>query len=280
MVSTEEQRRAKPVMPLLRWAGSKRQLLPRLLPLWDRAQAVRYIEPFVGSAALFFAASPESAILSDRNGELIRMYRTIRKDPDGVAATMAQFRRDKRTYLRLRREDPTQMEQKYRAARFLFLNRHCFNGLYRTNLLGEFNVPYAPAKAGEPPDLGHIRAAAERLRRARLFSGDFESVIKSVVAPGDFVYMDPPYAVANRRIFRQYSATTFGFEDLHRLSALLYAIDRLGAYFVLSYAICTESLRAFEHWGHIRVTTQRNIAGFAAHRRRSAELVVTNIPFE
>lgn len=267
-----------PVNPLLRWAGSKRKLLPVLLPFWKRAQGVRYIEPFVGSAALFFATSPTKAVLSDSNGDLIRMYQTIRSDPDGVARSFGRLKRDKTTYLRLRRQDPEELSPEGRAARFLFLNRHCFNGLYRTNQRGQFNVPFAPARAGKPPGVEQIRAAAIRLGNAKLYSGDFENVIRRVVAPGDFVYLDPPYAVANRRIFRQYSATTFGFDDLHRLAALLYVIDALGAQFVLSYAVCAEGLHAFRHWPQIRVATQRNIAGFAAHRRRSMELVVTNVP--
>lgn len=266
------------VAPFLRWAGSKRKLLPRLMPIWERSAANRYIEPFVGSGAFFFAAAPEDAVLADTNRELIGTYRTVRRDPETVADTLARFPQDRSTFLRLRRERPDRLDPVTRAARFIFLNRLCFNGLYRTNQRGEFNVPFAPVKAGQVPDRTHLRAAASRLKKATLQAGDFETVINRVVQPGDFVYLDPPYAVANRRIFRQYSATTFGFDDLHRLAALLHCIDALGATFVLSYALCAESLNAFRSWPHVRVMTQRNIAGFAAHRRRSTELLVTNLP--
>ena len=102
-------------------------------------------------------------------------------------------------------------------------------------------------------------------------------MISRVARPHDFVYLDPPFAVANRRLFRQYNGTTFGFDDLYRLANLLHALDALGAHFVLSYAVCTESLAAFSGWRVRRVLTQRNISGFAAHRRRAAELIVTNI---
>jgi DNA adenine methylase len=265
------------VAPLLRWAGSKRKLLPRLLPLWEQAEHGRYIEPFVGSAAMFFAARPARAVLSDMNSELIRTYRTIRREPANVGATLARLPKDKQIYLRLRAQRPHDLPAVARAARFVYLNRNCFNGLYRTNLNGEFNVPYAAAKTGSAPGTRQLRAIASRLKSATLLSGDFERIVTKVVRAHDFVYLDPPYAVANRRIFRQYSATTFGFADLHRLSALLYSIDAVGAKFVLSYALCPEALAAFQQWPNIRVMTQRNIAGFSAHRRRSSELIVTNI---
>ncbi len=266
------------VRPFLRWAGSKRKLLPHLRPIWERSARVRYVEPFVGSGAFFFAAGPDDAVLSDANADLIATYRVVRNAPESVADALADLSPDRATYLRLRRTKPERLDAVSRAARFIFLNRLCFNGLYRTNQRGEFNVPFAPAKAGQIPDRTHLRLAAALLKKATLHTGDFETIIERVAQPGDFVYLDPPYAVANRRIFRQYNATTFGFDDLHRLAALLYSLDALGATFVLSYALCVESLQAFRDWPHVRLMTQRNIAGFAAHRRRSAELLVTNLP--
>jgi DNA adenine methylase len=245
--------------------------------LWDKARDGRYVEPFVGSAALFFAAEPEQAVLSDMNGELIRTYRTVRRDPDAVALALRELPKEKDTFLRVRGQIPSELATIDRAARFIFLNRNCFNGLYRTNQQGRFNVPFAPSKTGATPDRDQLRAVAARLEKAVLYTGDFESIVSRVIRPGDFVYLDPPYAVANRRIFRQYSATTFGFEDLNRLTALLYSIDAIGAQFVLSYAFCREALQAFQGWPQVRVMTQRNIAGFSAHRRLSSELIVTNI---
>lgn len=262
--------------PLLRWAGSKRKLIPKLLPYWT-ASGGRYVEPFVGSAALFFAANPTSAVLSDANDDLIETYATIRDDPDDVATVLDSLARDKATYLRLRAEPADALSPPARAARFVFLNRHCFNGLYRLNQRGQFNVPYAPTKAGSVPTRAHLHAVAARLSNVTLLGGDFENILSTVVQPLDFVYLDPPFAVANRRLFRQYNATTFGFDDLHRLAGVLHAIDSIGAYFVLSYAMCSESLNAFGHWPHQRVMTQRNIAGFAAHRRRAAEFIFSNI---
>jgi DNA adenine methylase len=262
--------------PLLRWAGSKRKLIPKLLPYWS-ASGGRYVEPFVGSGALFFAANPDAAVLSDANDDLIQTYTTIRDAPDEVATSLEILPRDKATFLRLRAQSPAALSASAHAARFVFLNRHCFNGLYRLNRGGQFNVPYAPSKTGAVPTRAHLHTAAERLSKATLLGGDFENILSSVVRPDDFVYLDPPFAVANRRLFRQYNATTFGFDDLHRLAGVLHAIDSIGAYFVLSYAMCSESLTAFGNWPHQRVMTQRNISGFSAHRRRAAEFIFSNI---
>lgn len=265
-----------PIAPVLRWAGSKRKLLPKLVPYW-RAIGTRYIEPFLGSGSFFFAAAPDSAILADLNGELINTYRAVRDDPEGIAKRLEAHPRNRRTYIRIRAQHPSRLGSATRAARFIYLNRHCFNGLFRTNERGQFNVPYAPARAGAIPGKLHLVAAATLLQNATLVHADFEKVVTRYAEFGDFIYLDPPFAVANRRLFKQYNRTTFGFDDLHRIVSLLHALDALGAHFVLSYAVCSESLAAFADWRVRRVLTQRNIAGFAAHRRLAAELIVTNI---
>jgi DNA adenine methylase len=247
-----------------------------LVPYWEQV-GTRYVEPFVGSGAFFFSAAPEIAVLGDMNGELIQTYRAVRDDPEGVSKQLRTMRRSKTTYLLLRSQEPRRLSACRRAARFIYLNRYCFNGLYRTNMEGRFNVPYAPTKAGSLPKQQQLVATAERLAKATLLHADFERVVTRQAQPGDFIYLDPPFAVANRRIFRQYNRMTFGFDDLYRLVNVLHCLDRLGAYFVLSYAVCTESLLAFQPWHVRRLMTQRNIAGFAGHRRRAAELLVTNI---
>jgi len=260
---------------LLRWAGSKRTLLPKLVPYWP-TNAKRYIEPFAGSAALFFAIRPKTAVLNDINRELIETYQTVRCRSQQVAAAISLLPPGKRSYLRLRKTDPANLSAVSRAARFIFLNRYCFNGLYRTNHSGQFNVPYAPTKTGALPDAKRLSRVASSLRRATLYSCDFESLLQSEAREGDFVYLDPPFAVANRRVFRQYGPNVFGAEDLERLAAILDVLDRRKVRFVVSYAYCREALNALSGWEHRKVLTHRNIAGFAEHRRRAAELIVSN----
>lgn len=264
------------MQPILRWAGSKRKLLPKLLPFWG-AGYDRYIEPFAGSAALFFSIQPRRAILNDINRDLIFALRQIRKSPRAVYLAAKRHSPDSENYYRLRAISPRSLDPIDRAARFVFLNRYCFNGLYRTNEAGVFNVPFASSGTGDLPAWEQFQASAMLLGRASLRTQDFEEVIRRQVQKGDFVYLDPPYAVGNRRVFKQYGPQTFGSDDLRRLSNLLEEIDRRGAHFLVSYAYCSEGLAALSDWHVRRVYAQRNIAGFARHRGRAAELLATNI---
>lgn len=231
----------------------------------------------MGSASLFYATKPRKAILSDLNQELVRTVISVRNHPRAVYNRLVAIPRGKDNYIRLRAVNPSSLEPLERAARFLFLNRYCFNGIYRTNSKGGFNVPYAPSKTGGLPSWPNFFAAARRLKSATILCGDFEKIIVPNVREGDFVYLDPPYAVENRRVFKQYGPQTFGLEDLKRLSRTVSRINRRGAKFVLSYAYSPEAIRLFQRWTARKVFTLRNVSGFAKHRRMAAELIVTNI---
>lgn len=264
------------VVPFLRWAGSKRKLLPRLSPYWG-AGYTRYIEPFMGSAAFFYAANPSSAILSDINEDLVSTFVSVRDHPRAVYNRLRDIPRGKRSYNRLRKQDPTRLNPLDRAARFIFLNRFCFNGIYRTNTKGAFNVPYAKSGTGDIPTWDVFWAAAQPLQSAIIVCADFEEVVLAHAREGDFVYLDPPYAVGNRRVFRQYDPQTFGLDDLKRMDQTLHMIDERNAKFVLSYAYSPESIEYFQDWKRQKVFIQRNVSGFAEHRRMAAELIVSNI---
>jgi DNA adenine methylase len=263
-------------LPFLRWAGSKRQLLPTLRSFWHTGFN-RYLEPFAGSACLFFDLMPREALLGDVNRELMNAFRCIKRHPTRVGTALTSLPRGKRAFYRIRREDPVELPSLEAAARFIFLNRFCFNGLFRTNSAGRFNVPYGGAKVGHLPTVGELRRAARALKSATLICGDFERVLEHASA-GDFVYLDPPFAVENRRVFRQYGPQTFGLNDLTRLAGALEELDFRGAAFVVSYAYCAEALKAFGAWHQRKFFVNRNIAGFRRFRRRAAELIVTNIP--
>lgn len=265
----------KHLRPFLRWAGSKRRLLPRLLPYWGRGFD-RYVEPFAGSASLYFAIQPTRALLGDTNAELIGAYKEIQLHPRSVFNRLVKIPRGHDSYYDVRRIVPATLDRKGQAARFLFLNRYCFNGLYRTNQKGAFNVPFARSGTGDPLGWSEFRAAASVLSGARLVVADFQTMLEANVRRGDFVYLDPPYALANRRVFRQYGPDTFGLEDLERLQECLKVIASRKAHFLLSYAYCREALRTFKGWQTRKLFTQRNIAGFAEDRRMAAEVLVSN----
>lgn len=260
----------------LRWAGSKRRILPELVSRWNEAQPVgRYVEPFMGSAGLFFRIQPKSAILGDLNEELVETYEGIRADPGVIHEELSRFPTGKTSYYRIRKLDPQGLTSTERSARFIYLNRYCFNGLYRTNLNGDFNVPYGGGRTGSTPSLQQLREVQAVLQRAELVSGDFEAVLRKV-RKGDFVYMDPPYAVERRRVFREYAANPFGVEDLERFTAAVRDIDELGAKFLISYAYSREALTFFSGWKQRKIYVQRNVGGFADRRRKAAELLIAN----
>src|SRR3954463_16804943 len=164
----QKPRRANPdpIRPLIRWAGSKKQLLP-ILTKTIPADCNRYVEPFAGSACLFFALRPQRAILGDINGELIRMYREVKYRSNALASILQNMHRSKTEFLRLRRVDPVELRRTARAAHFLYLNRFCFNGLYRTNAAGRFNVPYGK-RCGSLPTADSLKKCSSALRRTRL----------------------------------------------------------------------------------------------------------------
>jgi DNA adenine methylase len=260
----------------IRWAGSKRLILKKLTPYCPKTFS-RYIEPFAGSACLFFDLEPNQAILGDLNSELIRTFRAIRRDVDLVLQCLRNLPTGKEAYYRIRSISPTPLPDAQIAARFIYLNRYCFNGLYRTNLNGFFNVPYGPPKSLAPISEHGIRQAAQLLQNATLLHADFAKTI-SQAKPGDFVYLDPPYAIENRRMFSEYLPGSFNRDDLTRLELTLETLDRRGINFLISYADSPEARKLLRKWSPRRIWAQRNISGFAAHRRGVFELIATNVP--
>jgi len=234
------------------------------------------VEPFAGSACLFFELGPEAALLGDSNKELIEVYRVVRDEPERLHRRLCRIRRDLATYLRWRQLKPASLDRETRALRFLYLNRNCFNGIYRTNMNGEFNVPMG-TRPGEYFSKDDLLGCSELLRRTSLVAGDFVKTLEQVKA-GDFVYLDPPYAVKSRRIFREYGTKTFDTTDIPRLSESLTAIVKQNADFLVSYADCAEARALALKWHSVRLPVRRHIAGLAGDRKQAYEWLVSNRP--
>ncbi|SRR6266571_4053494 len=263
----------------LRWAGSKRKLLPTLLKVIP-ADFNRYVEPFAGSACVFFALTPGSAVLGDINEDLINAYEQIKERVKDVIASLAQFSTTDRdnaeeNYYRVRSLEQSGMSDPERAARFIFLNRYCFNGLYRTNKRGQFNVPFGGDKSGLLPAAEELRSIAVALQTVRLVAGSFEATL-SEVGTGDFCYIDPPYSIRARRVFNSYSHFGFGEHELSVLRLNLERLDRDGIPFLLSYGLSREAMVLSAGFRSRHLVVKRQIAGFAAKRRNSRELLITN----
>lgn len=263
------------VEPFLRWAGSKRRLIPLLRPYWQREEYNRYVEPFAGSACLFFALSPTVAVLGDTNASVTSALHVVKRQPRALFHEIARLPSGKSAYYTIRDMSNSKDSKLMKAARFIYLNRYCFNGLYRTNMQGKFNVPYSGARTGPLPSEEHLVTCSGILKSAVIATADFE-VTLDATREGDFVYLDPPYFVRGRRIFRQYGKSVFAEDDLLRLVRALERLDARGVAFLVSYAYSKQAKALFGAWKARRILTQRNIAGFHHFRRKSYEMLVSN----
>ena len=261
--------------PFLRWAGSKRKQIPRLREFWN-ADYERYVEPFAGSACFFFSLCPRKALLADKNADLIETFELVRDAPGRVYDRVVAIPRTQERYYLERARKPAALTPIQRAVRFIYLNRNCFNGIYRTNRSGQFNVPFATSRAGVFVTREEFLEASKSLQRATLRAWDFGTTLRHV-REGDFVYLDPPYVVASRRVFREYSERPFCADDLYRLGEHLTKMHDRKAAFLVSYADCSEARALAQNWFSCRMRVRRHIAGFAAARKTAYELLITNI---
>lgn len=267
----------KSIKPIFRWAGSKRRLIPTLLSLSPKHFG-RYIEPFFGSGCLFFAMSPKNAILGDINEELITAYKTLRDAPEMLAEILSLMPLNEQFYYDLRAKHPSHLAPLDRTARFIYLNRYCFNGVYRTNRDGLFNVPRGK-KTGKLPSLSEITTVAKTLCHANLFSGDFEKCVKEAI-DGDFVYLDPPYTTSGVRDRGEYGPGSFSRNELPRLITTLQMLTEKSVKVLLSYSD-TSAVHALidQGWYMKTIQVQRSVAGFANKRSCVPEIILANYDF-
>jgi DNA adenine methylase len=235
----------------------------------------RYVEPFAGSACLFFATRPRRAVLADLNAELVETYRTVRDHPRLVARRMHAWATDEDTYYSVRAAMPGELDKVEKAARFLYLNRLCFNGIYRTNRAGAFNVPFG-RNTGALPREEHVYRCSVALRDAELRCGDFDQTTLDVKR-GDFVYLDPPYTDVRSSAYGVYGYGSFDASDLGRVIETLERIDRSGAIFLFSYAR-SEALneRIPAAWQVAMLEVPGRVAARVSARRPRVEVLVSN----
>jgi DNA adenine methylase len=261
----------------LRWAGGKRWLLRTIKSLVGDREVVAYHEPFLGGASVFLGLRQfPSAFLRDSNTELIATYRAIRDYPTEVAELVRSYENDAETYYQVRASRPEGKVQK--AARFIYLNHTSFNGIYRVNLNGVYNVPFGHRPSPQIPTVEHLHDVSKRLKRARLDSGDFGKCVERV-GRGHLVFLDPPYTVAhNHNGFIKYNQRLFSFDDQERLSALIDDIKERGAYYILANAAHESIADLFDKGDRLIETSRRNnIGGAHATRGSATEYLFTNL---
>jgi DNA adenine methylase len=258
---------------IIRWAGSKRQLIPTLKQ-WVPQKYKRYIEPFAGSACLFFDLQPDHAVLGDINAELMQTYRQLRRHPRRLHEAVSAIPRSPDHYYRIRSQDALQLDAFERATRFIYLNRNCFNAVYRVNRKGQFNVPWG-TKTGDLPSAEEFKKSARLLRNAELVTADFETVV-SEAKRGDFIYLDPPYSTSVEEEPGLFGAGAFGRSDMGRLIAATKRAAKRGAIFLLSFEYDEQLIRELPDAQMKRISAHRHVSGFSGSRGRVDELLFTN----
>jgi DNA adenine methylase len=273
----DEARRAR---PFLKWAGGKGQLLEQLRPLLPDRIA-RYHEPFLGGAALFFylhgrTPQPSGATLTDVNRELINCYMIVRDHVEDLITALQRHTYDRAHYYEVRDQDPATLSPVEQAARTIFLNRTGFNGLYRVNSEGRFNVPFGRYASPKICDEPNLRAGAAALRGVQIAALDFTAVADAAV-PGDFVYFDPPYsplsATAN---FTSYSPGGFGWKDQEQLAEVFRTLDQKRVRVMLSNSDVRQIRDLYHGYQIGLVSAARSINSRADGRGKVGEVVIRN----
>jgi DNA adenine methylase len=259
--------------PILRWAGSKKKLLP-VLSAAAPESFVRYVEPFVGSAVLFLKLDAPKALLGDLNKDLIETYEAIRDHPRAVWNRVMSMSLEPGFYYELRAVNPMTLGQLERAARFVYLNRFCFNGVYRTNRAGQFNVARGLGHL-YVPELKTFMGFSKALHQAQLSCVDFEEQV-SKTRSGDFLYLDPPYAIGSKRDRGEYGMGSFRDHDEARLVESILAASDRGVKVLLSYSPSNFVIKKLRGWKVHNLSVARNVAGFAGSRRHAREILVSN----
>ena len=260
--------------PPFRWPGGKRWLIDRLVELVP-ANSGRFFEPFFGGGALFWALRPDAATISDSNAALMDCYTAIRDHPRGVSARLRELPQDGTTYYRVRSERP--VDDLARAARFIYLTTLAFNGIFRVNKAGDFNVPFSGRSYPRILDDSYLERYADALRNAEIMSGDFESAVKVAIA-GDVVYLDPPYTVKHgKNGFVKYNARIFSWTDQERLARVAQDLANRGCSVIVSNADHDSIRDLYQGFAESIVTRNSAIAATPKHRGEAQEIVLTNV---
>lgn len=259
--------------PILKWAGGKRWLIGHSGQIFPQEYGL-LVEPFAGGAAVFFSLAPTRAWLNDINRDLVDAYRAIAEDWASVVKLLElyQAKHSSDFYYEIRASKPRSMSA--RAARFIYLNRTCFNGLYRVNLNGKFNVPVGTKTSVLMPD-DDFQSVSAKLRQARLTSWDFEKVIDQT-QKSDFIFADPPYTVRhNLNGFIKYNEKLFSWADQIRLRDALFRARARGVHVVISNADHDCIRELYEGSRSIAVATRQSVmAASSSNRKATTELLI------
>ena len=264
--------------PILKWAGGKTQMLGELMPRVPKTYG-RYIEPFFGGGALFFSLKPDNAIIADSNPELINMYLQVAHHVDDVIECLQKYENTSEMFYEVRSLNWQTLPKAEAAARTIYLNKTCFNGLYRVNRSGQFNTPFGKYKNPKICDIDALRLASEALRKADILCGDYILVLEHYAQPGDFVFLDPPYLpISENSDFKRYTKEQFYEDDHVELAKMIGTLHERGCYVILTNSNHPLVHQLYEQYKIEVIQTKRHISCHGDTRK--GEDVIVTIPPE
>lgn len=271
--------------PFVKWVGGKRQLIAQfrekqfLLPSHFNQTTNTYYEPFVGGGAVFFEVLSKRAVLSDMNAELVTTYNVIKSDVEKLIRSLKEHIHEKDYFLELRAKDISKLSSIEVASRFIYLNRTGFNGLYRVNKSGQFNVPFGSYKNPVICDEDNLRAVSKVLKNVSILHQDYKHVLKTAQS-GDFVYFDPPYfPVSKTASFTSYTAGSFLEKEQIELRDTFVELHKRGCFVMLSNSdtpFINELYAGISDVTIHKVSAGRAINSKGSGRGKITEVVVTN----
>jgi DNA adenine methylase len=257
--------------PFLRWAGGKQWIAPIIASIVPHNLG-NYFEPFLGGGSVFLSVKPERAILGDLNSRLVETYTEIRDNPEAVIYWLSKWENSKDIFLKLRNTTFSIVSK--RAAQFIYLNKTCWNGLYRVNKIGQFNVPYGNSPNRHTHDPKSIMYASQVLIGAVLKSCDFEDLLLNA-SSGDFAYLDPPYTVLHSENgFRRYNEHLFCWDDQQRLASIAHLLVSRGCFVAISNANHSDILKLYPRFYRYFLVRRSNLSANPKFRRSIQEVLL------
>lgn len=262
--------------PFVKWAGGKRKLIDYIFDIAPTSFD-RYLEPFMGGGAVGLALGHHSMLLNDANIDLINTFRIVRDNLEALLPLLDEHQRkhSKNYFYLVRAQDPTSLNPLEQAARFIYLNKTCFNGLYRVNKQGQFNVPFGKYKNPILYNRKDIQAASNVLQGAEFFAQDYQTFLKQQARARDFIYLDPPYVpISQYSDFKRYTKEQFRENDQRVLAQVYNELVELGAYPVLSNSYSELTLDLYAQHQILVIYASRNINHEGTGRDPIPEILV------
>lgn len=260
--------------PVLKWAGGKTQMLNEIIPRLPK-EYNQYIEPFIGGGALYFNLGSSKSIIADSNPELINLYKQLAEDCDKVIEALQEYQNTEEMFYEVRGKDWLECSPIEAAARMIYLNRTCFNGLYRLNKKGKFNTPFGKYKNPNICNKDKLYAASKLLKSSTIVCDDYLKVLGKYAKKGDFIFLDPPYMpISDYSDFKRYTKEQFYEQDQINLANEVHRLHKMGCYVMLTNSNHPLIHELYKDYKIEIIQTKRNINS-KGDRRRGEDIIVT-----